>query len=228
MGSHYPEGEEPTDEDLQATFADTVEALAAAEVPYLLIGGLSASAFARPRITDDIDVFVRPDMARKVLHALAAAGFETEETDDRWLFKAFKRGVLVDVIFRSSGDVYLDDEMLERADMQEHWGVTAPLISPEDLLVIKAVATTEHGSHHWYDALAVIARCPLDWAYLMRRARQAGPRRVLSLLLYAESNDLAVPAEVIEALFEVVHPQLKDSLDVPAPNGRTPKEEART
>ena len=228
MGSHYPEGEEPTDEDLQATFADTVEALAAAEVPYLLIGGLSASAFARPRITDDIDVFVRPDMARKVLHALAAAGFETEETDDRWLFKAFKRGVLVDVIFRSSGDVYLDDEMLERADMQEHWGVTAPLVSPEDLLVIKAVATTEHGSHHWYDALAVIARCPLDWAYLMRRARQAGPRRVLSLLLYAESNDLAVPAEVIEALFEVVHPQLKDSLDVPAPNGRTPKEEART
>jgi predicted nucleotidyltransferase len=228
VGSHYPEGEEPTDEDLQATFADTVEALAAAEVPYLLIGGLSASAFARPRITDDIDVFVRPDMARKVLQALAAAGFETEETDDRWLFKAFKRGVLVDVIFRSSGDVYLDDEMLERADMQEHWGVTAPLVSPEDLLVIKAVATTEHGSHHWYDALAVIARCPLDWAYLMRRARQAGPRRVLSLLLYAESNDLAVPAEVIEALFEVVHPQLKDSLDVPAPNGRTPKEEART
>ena len=230
MGSHYPEGEEPTDEDLQATFADTVEALAAAEVPYLLIGGLSASAFARPRITDDIDVFVRPDMARKVLQALAAAGFETEETDDRWLFKAFKRGVLVDVIFRSSGDVYLDDEMLERADMQEHWGVTAPLVSPEDLLVIKAVATTEHGSHHWYDALAVIARCPLDWAYLMRRARQAGPRRVLSLLLYAESNDLAVPAEVIEALFEVVHPQLRDTLEVPAPNGRTPKdkEEART
>jgi predicted nucleotidyltransferase len=230
VGKHYPEGEEPSDEDLQATFADAVEALRAAEVPYLLIGGLSASAFARPRITDDIDVFVRPDMARKVLQTLDAAGFDTEETDDRWLYKAFKRGVLVDVIFRSSGDVYVDDEMLERADLQEHWGVTAPLISPEDLLVIKAVATTEHGSHHWYDALAVIARCPLDWAYLMRRARQAGPRRVLSLLLYAESNDLAVPAEVIEALFEVVHPQLRDTLEVPAPNGRTPKdkEEART
>ena len=230
MGKHYPEGEEPSDEDLQATFADAVEALRRAEVPYLLIGGLSASAFARPRITDDIDVFVRPDMARKVLQTLDAAGFDTEETDDRWLYKAFKRGVLVDVIFRSSGDVYVDDEMLERADLQEHWGVTAPLISPEDLLVIKAVATTEHGSHHWYDALAVIARCPLDWAYLMRRARQAGPRRVLSLLLYAESNDLAVPAEVIEALFEVVHPQLRDTLEVPAPNGRTPKdkEEART
>jgi hypothetical protein len=40
----------------------------------------------------------------------------------------------------------------------------------------------------------------------VRRARQAGPRRVLSLLLYAESNDLAVPAEAIESLFAAVHP----------------------
>jgi predicted nucleotidyltransferase len=206
VGSHYPEGEEPTEEALQQAFGEAVEALRAADVPFLLIGGLSTSAFARPRITDDIDVFVRPDQARPTLQALEAAGFRTEETDARWLYKAFKHGVLVDVIFRSSGDIYVDDEMLARADVQEHWGVTAPLVSPEDLLVIKAVATTEHGSHHWYDALAVIARCPLDWAYLLHRARQAGPRRVLSLLLYAESNDLAVPAEIIEDLFEVVHP----------------------
>ena len=221
MGSHYPEGEEPTDEDLQKTFAETVQALQAAEVPYLLIGGLSASAFARPRITDDIDVFVRPDVALRTLKVLEEAGFRTEQTDDQWLYKAFKHGVLVDVIFRSSGDVYVDDEMLARADLQEHWGVSAPLVSPEDLLVIKAVATTEDGSHHWYDALAVIARCPLDWEYLIRRARQAGPRRVLSLLLYAESNDLAVPAEVIENLFEVVHPASK-ALTLPPANGRPP------
>jgi len=206
VGSHYPEGQEPSDEDLQRTFAETVAALRAGGVPFLLMGGLSTSAFARPRITDDIDVFVRPDQARPTLRVLEAAGFETEEHDERWLFKAFRHGVLVDVIFRSSGDVYVDDEMLARADVQEHWGVEAPFIAPEDLLVIKAVAATEHGSHHWYDALAVIARCPLDWDYLLRRARSTGPRRILSLLLYAESNDLAVPAEVIETLFEVVHP----------------------
>ena len=29
-----------------------------------------------------------------------------------WLYKAWKDGVLVDVIFRSSGEVYLDDEMV--------------------------------------------------------------------------------------------------------------------
>ena len=86
-------------------------------------------------------------------------------------------------------------------------GVELRMVAPEDLLVIKAVATAEHGSHHWYDALGIIARNPIDWDYLVERARQAGPRRVLSLLLYAESNDMAVPAESVEKLFLIVHPR---------------------
>jgi predicted nucleotidyltransferase len=206
VGSHYPEGQEPSDEQIQQTLAEAVRALREAEVPFVVMGGLSTAAFARPRVTDDIDVFVRPDAAVRALQVLADAGFRTEETDPHWIFKAFRHGVLVDVIFRSTGDLYLDEEMLSRADEQEHLGVAVPLVSPEDLLVIKAVAANEDSPRHWHDALAVIARCQLDWPYLLRRARQAGPRRILSLLLYAESNDLAVPAEVIEALFEVVHP----------------------
>jgi predicted nucleotidyltransferase len=206
VGSHYPEGQEPSDEQIQQALAEAVRALREAEVPFVVMGGLSTAAFARPRVTDDIDVFVRPDAAVRALQVLADAGFRTEETDPHWIFKAFRHGVLVDVIFRSTGDLYLDEEMLSRADEQEHLGVAVPLVSPEDLLVIKAVAANEDSPRHWHDALAVIARCRLDWPYLLRRARQAGPRRILSLLLYAESNDLAVPAEVIEALFEVVHP----------------------
>jgi predicted nucleotidyltransferase len=206
VGSHYPEGQEPSDEQIQQALAEAVRALREAEVPFVVMGGLSTAAFARPRVTDDIDVFVRPDAAARTLQVLADAGFRTEETDPHWIFKAFRHGVLVDVIFRSTGDLYLDEEMLSRADEQKHLGVAVPLVSPEDLLVIKAVAANDDSPRHWHDALAVIARCQLDWPYLLRRARQAGPRRILSLLLYAESNDLAVPAEVIEALFEVVHP----------------------
>jgi predicted nucleotidyltransferase len=206
VGSHYPEGQEPSDEQIQVTLAEAIAALRQAGIEFVLIGGMSTAAFARPRVTDDIDVFVRPDAAQRTLQVLAGAGFRTEETDPHWIFKAFKHGVLVDVIFRSTGDLYLDDEMVRRADDQEHLGVSVPLVSPEDLLVIKAVAANEDSPQHWHDALAVIARCEIDWRYLLLRARQAGPRRILSLLLYAESNDLAVPAEVIEELFEVVHP----------------------
>jgi predicted nucleotidyltransferase len=207
MGSHYRVGEEPTDADIRKALDEVISVLRRADIAFLLIGGMSAATFARPRMTDDIDVFVRPDAAHRALEALAAAGFDTQEKDPYWLFKAWKHGVLVDVIFRSTGDLYLDDEMLARGSEREYLGVTAPLVSPEDLVVIKALASAEHSPRHWYDALAVIGRCELDWEYLLSRARLAGPRRVLSLLLYAESTDLAVPAEIIEELFGVVHPR---------------------
>jgi predicted nucleotidyltransferase len=215
MGSHYEQGREPCDADIRKALGEVVDVLRKADVAYLLIGGMSAATFARPRMTDDIDVFVRPDAARRALEALAEAGFDTKEKDPYWLYKAWKYGVLVDIIFRSSGDLYLDDEMLARGSEGEYLGVTAPLVSPEDLVVIKALAAAEHSPTHWYDALAVIGRCQLDWDYVLGRARLAGPRRMLSLLLFAESLDLAVPAEIIEELFEVVHPRPSPRKPVP-------------
>ena len=204
---HYGPDATPSRDDVTEVLAEVVAALDADGVPYLVMGGLVTAAVARPRTTDDIDVFVRPEHADRALDALAAAGFDVEQHDPMWLYKAWKRGVLVDVIFRSSGEIYLDDEMLARAVTTQCRGTTVRALPAEDLLVIKAVVAAEHSPHHWYDALAIIARSSIDWDYLVERARQAGPRRVLSLLLYAESNDLAVPTEPVEKLFEIVHPR---------------------
>lgn len=206
MGVHYPDGAEPDDEQIVHALRDVVAALDRTDVAYLLMGGVGAQTFARPRGTDDIDVFVRSEDTQRVRDVLAEDDFETEETDPTWLSKAWKHGVLVDIISRSKGDIYLDDEMMARASTCVFKGITVPVISPEDLLVIKAVATAEHSVHHWYDALALVSRASLDWEYVERRALKAGPRRVLSLLLYAESNDLAVPAQIVESLFTAVHP----------------------
>lgn len=202
--SHYPAGEEPTREVIARVAAEAIAALEGAAVPYLLMGGAVTQAFARPRRTDDVDVFVKPGDARPALDALAGAGFSTEETDPAWLFKARRDGVLVDVIFRSSGGIHLDPEMLRRGRRRDYCGADALLMSPEDLLVVKAMAVAEDTPHHWFDALALIARCDLDWDYVARRAR-VGPRRVLSLLLYAESIDLAVPPDVVAGLYAAVH-----------------------
>ena len=203
--SHYPEGEEPTPEMITTVVAEVIEALEGAGIPHLLMGGAGAQTFARPRQTDDIDVFVEPGDARRALDVLDAVGFCTEETFPSWLYKATRNGVLVDVIFRSSGGVYLDPEMLARGQRREYRGTDALLMSPEDLLVVKAMAATEETPHHWYDALALIARRDLDWDYVLVRSR-VGPRRVLSLLLYAESIDLAVPPEAVALLYERTHP----------------------
>lgn len=187
-----------------AALDETIEALEREGVPYLLMGGIASACLGRPRWTHDIDLFVKPTDARRVLEALATQGFDTEETFPDWLFKASKHGQLIDIIFRSTGDIYVDDEMLERAQLREFMGRRLRIIPPEDLLVIKAVVHGEHMPRHWHDAIALLAHCQeLDWDYLLKRARK-GVRRVLSLLLYAQSNDLVVPWRPVRELFRLI------------------------
>jgi hypothetical protein len=180
---------------------EAVDALERAALEYVFMGGIASTGLGRPRWTHDIDVFVRPAGAEAALQVLAQAGFETERTNPAWLFKGFKHGVLVDVIFHSTGGFYLDDEMITRSVVREFMGHQVRLMAPEDLLVIKAAVHDEHGPRHWHDALGVIGVNELDWDYLLRRARRA-PRRVLSLLVYAHSLDMAVPNYVVRTLFQ--------------------------
>ena len=198
------EGEGDIDKEmLVGVLRDAVEALAGAEVPHLLIGGVVEALAGRPRFTHDIDFLVKGEHARPALAALEKAGFVTDETEPQWLFKAVKDGVLVDVIFRASGDVMLDDEMLERASVEEYEGVEVRTIPVEDFIIVKALAHKEHTGRHWYDALALVANSDIDWDYLVRRSVRRGPHRILSLLLYAKSTDVVVPDRVIHELYRI-------------------------
>ena len=191
---------ETTEAELLETLGRVVSTLGAAGVEGVLIGGIAVAALGRPRWTHDIDIMVRPEHALRALEALAQAGMETEQTDHAWLFKAFDGDVMIDLIFRSHGDLYLDDDMVERSRRAPFKGVDVSVMAPEDLLVFKALVHDEDNPRHWHDALALIARCELDWDYVRRRARH-GRRRVLSLLLYAQSNDLPVPRSVVHGMW---------------------------
>lgn len=194
------------EERFVSVLQDAVRAIKDADIPYAMIGGIPSVVLGRPRWSpnEDIDFFVKPEDAKKVLDVLDGAGFETEERDPQWLYKAKRDDVVVDVIFRSSGDFYIDDEMFHRAFIGEFKGLKLRMLSPEDLVVMKALAHKEDTPQYWHDALSIIARSELDWDYLVRRA-QVGPRRALSLLLYAQSNDLAVPDRAIRALFDLIY-----------------------
>ena len=183
---------------------EALDALGKADIPFLLIGGVGSAVYGRDQGTRDIDVFVRPETARKVLEVLGARGFYTKEVAERWLSKAIKHGVLVDVIFRSSRDILLGDDMLARARVMPFRGRMVPIAPPEDLIVMKACAMSEDTSRYWYDAVSIIAHTELDWDYLVARAREHGARRLLSLLLFATSLDIVVPSEPIETLHEAI------------------------
>jgi predicted nucleotidyltransferase len=182
-----------------------MDAIRSAGIPFVVIGGIASAAQGRPRWEPkeaDIDLFVRAEDAEPALEALSGAGFETEQGEPHWVLRASRQGTTVDVIFRAAGDLYLDDEMLGRAEHREFRGRTVPLVSREDLLVMKALAFGEQTPSYWHEALGIIARGELDWDYVLYRARH-GTRRVLSLLVYAQSNDLPVPPKVVRELFEL-------------------------
>jgi hypothetical protein len=179
----------------------TLDALESARIPFALIGGVAASSLGRPRSTHDIDLFVRPEDAEAVLQTLSQKGFRTEKFDIEWLFKAFKEDILVDIIFRSEGEMYFDEEVQCHRKLIEYHGRQVPVVSPEDLIVIKCAVHYEGGPHHWHDALAILANATIDWNYLLKRARKAS-RRVLSLLMYAQSNDILIPNWVVTHLYE--------------------------
>jgi hypothetical protein len=196
-------GLEATPEELRAAVEDAVGVLREDAIPFLFVGGIAAGLLGRGRYTGDIDLFVRPEDARRTLSALERAGFETSELNPYWIFKGVRGQVLVDILFTLKGDIRLDDEMLARAPVRSFLGVDIPLLPPEDLIVVKAIVFDEETPRHWYDALGLIAGGSIDWDYLVTRSRRS-PRRMLSLLVFALSNDLLVPSAPIERLYAMV------------------------
>lgn len=203
--SQHPDGYDYAEEDsLLAALDDAQDALLSVDVQFLVMGGIASGILGRPRWTRDVDLFVRPEETGRALEALAAGGFETWVEHQHWLAKAKKHGVVVDVISRSHNDILLDDEMYARRRAALFKGRTLVLVPPEDLVVMKAVAASEDTPRYWYDAIGILGRTELDYAYLVRRARAAGPRRALSLLLYAQSMDVHVPTAPLRELAGLV------------------------
>jgi predicted nucleotidyltransferase len=192
-----------------------LDSLLSISVPFALIGGIAASGLGRPRSTHDIDIFIRPDDAEAAIEALARGDFEVERTDPRWLFKGWKEGMMVDLIFKSQGDIYFDTEMHEHTRLIKYHGREIPTVSPEDFIIIKAAVHSEVGPHHWHDALAVLSHAHVDWNYLIHRARRA-PRRILALLIYAQSNDIWIPNHVIIELHQNIFGPVQTKIQAPS------------
>jgi predicted nucleotidyltransferase len=201
----HPE-DRPEVDNLLSILDETIAVLDAANVPFLLMGGLATSVLGRGRQVTDIDIFVRDRDVAPALEALEAAGFETLIVSPNWLAKAIKDGVLVDVISRSTHDISLTDEIVEHAVEVDVEGRRVRSVAPEDLIVMKAVATDEDTIRYWHDALSLLGRPDLDWSYLVSRAKKHGARRVLSLLFFAQSIDLLVPQGVVTELLDAVRP----------------------
>ncbi len=189
----------PTRGTLFTILADAGAALERAGVAYVVGGGLAAEAYQLRETINDIDLFVRPVDAPRALRALADAGYDVWIEDPRWLYKAVKDEVTIDLIYESAGLVHVGDETFRRARRITVDHTAVPIMPPEDLFVMKAAAATPAAPKHWLDAISLLERQTMDWPYLVEVAARA-PRKVLQAIVHAYEEGVRVPSFVFDRL----------------------------
>jgi hypothetical protein len=134
------------------------------KVPAVLIGGVASGILGRPRFTRDIDFVALADPERWPDLLAAAGRFElVPRRPDALSFATKHRilllrhapsGVDLDV---SLGVLPFERETLDRSRRFDIGGVSVTLPTPEDLIILKAVANRPID---WADAEAVAAAHP--------------------------------------------------------------------
>jgi predicted nucleotidyltransferase len=155
------------------TLKRSAAALRDAGIPFPIAGGVASWVRGGPSTDHDLDFLVKPEDADKALNALVEAGLRPERPPEEWLYKAYDGDVLVDLIFNPAG-LDVDDELIARGEEREVEAMTMRVIRPEDLLVSKIMAMTEHSIN--YRSCLEIARSlreQIDWDDVRRRTESS-------------------------------------------------------
>ena len=129
------------------TIETLVRWLRSQRIPSALIGGVAVAIVGRPRVTRDVDALVLLEEDRWEAFLASGRPFGFVSRIPNALAFARKRRVLlvrdqasaidVDIVF---GALPFEKECIARAISKTIRGVRLPVITPEDLMVMKAVA----------------------------------------------------------------------------------------
>jgi predicted nucleotidyltransferase len=155
--------DEPRFEQMLATLKNVAGLLRDADVPFLLGGGLAVWARGGPESDHDLDLMLREPDAERAMTVLGEAGLRTEKPPEGWLYKAFEGDVMVDLIFRPTGQP-IEEGVFARAEELNVNAVPMQVMALEDVLVTKLAALREHELD--YDSVVEMARTvreQIDW-----------------------------------------------------------------
>jgi hypothetical protein len=112
-------------------------------IPCALGGGLAFSYYScRQRNTKDVDLMVRPQDKDRIIELLGIHGFEDyfdhESYDRSWIYRAFRDGVILDIIWTLPNHRFeVDDDWFLRARVTTIHEQEIKLITMEDLVRVK-------------------------------------------------------------------------------------------
>ncbi len=159
-----------------APLADLVRWWQDQQTQGMVIGGLAVSLLGRPRLTRDVDALVLVPEERWPVFAEAGAafGFIPRQPEAMAFAKESRvlllrhqpTGIDVDLVF---GSLPFEEEAVARAEIIKVAKVSVPVPTPEDLVIMKAVA---HRDRDLFDIEGLLAAYPnLDRNRLRRWVR---------------------------------------------------------
>ena|ERR1043165_7022624 len=195
-------------DDDWSIYRDAIKAVRSTGTPFMLGGGFGLATYVGHwRNTKDIDLYILPESQKVLAKALAKAGFadyyEQLPYDRGWIYRSYREGVIVDLIwsmanrraqvhedwFQHATSIVLQDELLQ-------------VLPPEELLWCKLyVFQRDHCD--WPDLLNLLyATGPtLNWSRLLQRVGKDWPvlKSLLTLFSWVCPNRAAlIPASVRE------------------------------
>lgn len=164
---------------VEGTLKRTAAALADADVPFCLIGSLSAWVRGGPESSHDLDLGIREEDVLRAAEVLEADGMYIQVVAEPWLIKAWSGepdhpdSHLVDLIYAPSG-CPITDEVLARADVMDVLAMPMRVLCPTDLMVMKLTALREqHLNLTSSIATARAVREQINWDELRERTHHS-------------------------------------------------------
>lgn len=184
-----------------SVFEETLSILEQHDVPHLVVGSVANSAYLRVgwEPASDVDILVTKEDADRCLEIFPTYGYAKHIRDPSWIYKVGMPNMTIDIIFKASRIVELDDEMFSASTVQsfERFDIRVPSI--EDMALLFVLLDTDERQGYWYDAMKYLRRIH-DWDYLVKRGERYASRKLLSALLYAAESNIDVPERAIDAL----------------------------
>jgi hypothetical protein len=129
---------------LRDTLADLMTWIGTERLEATVIGGVAAGLHGQPRLTEDVDAVVLDSDAEALIISGKRYGFSPRIADaldfslrTRVLLMQHRSGVALDL---SLGALPFEREVVERAQQIDAGGLRISIASPEDLVIMKALA----------------------------------------------------------------------------------------
>ncbi|MFL5886237.1 MAG: nucleotidyltransferase family protein [Thermoleophilaceae bacterium] len=160
-------------EEIGETLKKAASALREADIPFLLGGSLASWARGGPETFKDLDFMLKPEDAERALETLGKIGMRTDKPPEGWLYKAYDRDVLIDLIFEPRG-LDMTDEVIARGEQLEVLALPIRVMALDDVMATKLLSLTEH--HLDYSGLLSMSRAlreRIDWESVRERTAES-------------------------------------------------------